>query len=62
MYFLLQNFSFFEIAFTTVCIPRYLYNISAGYKTIIYDGCIIQIFFTDLFAITEFFSPCHHVL
>ncbi|XP_004475932.1 olfactory receptor 6C2-like [Dasypus novemcinctus] len=55
MYFFLQNFSFLEISFTSACIPRYLYNISTGDKTITYDGCAIQIFFTDLFAVTEFF-------
>ncbi|XP_004464020.1 olfactory receptor 6C2-like [Dasypus novemcinctus] len=55
MYFFLQNFSFLEISFTSACIPRYLYNISTGDKIITYDDCVIQIFFTDLFAVTEFF-------
>ncbi|XP_034857876.1 olfactory receptor 6C2-like [Mirounga leonina] len=55
MYFFLQNFSFLEISFTSACIPRYLYNISTGDKTITYDNCAIQILFTDLFGVTEFF-------
>ncbi|XP_075408962.1 olfactory receptor 6C2-like [Tenrec ecaudatus] len=55
MYFFLQNLSFLEISFTSACIPRYLYNISTGDKTITYNNCAIQIFFTDLFAATEFF-------
>ncbi|XP_069909285.1 olfactory receptor 6C2-like [Oryctolagus cuniculus] len=55
MYFFLQNFSLLEISFTTTCIPRYLYNISTGDKTIVYTDCFIQIFFIDLFAVTEFF-------
>ncbi|KAM5173378.1 olfactory receptor 6C2-like [Callospermophilus lateralis] len=55
MYFFLQNFSFLEISFTTACIPRYLYSLSTGDKTITYDSCAIQIFFTDLFGVTEFF-------
>ncbi|XP_006859639.1 PREDICTED: olfactory receptor 6C2-like [Chrysochloris asiatica] len=55
MYFFLKNFSFLEISFTSACIPRYLYNISTGDKTITYDNCAIQIFFTDLFGVTEFF-------
>ncbi|XP_012410300.1 olfactory receptor 6C2-like [Trichechus manatus latirostris] len=55
MYFFLQNFSFLEISFTSACIPRYLYNISTGDRTITYDNCIIQIFFTDLFGVTEIF-------
>ncbi|KAM4840795.1 olfactory receptor 6C2-like [Urocitellus parryii] len=55
MYFFLQHFSFLEISFTTACIPRYLYSLSTGDKTITYDSCAIQIFFTDLFGATEFF-------
>ncbi|KAM9671995.1 olfactory receptor 6C2-like [Trichechus inunguis] len=55
MYFFLQNFSFLEISFTSACIPRYLYNISTGDRTITYDNCAIQLFFTDLFGVTEFF-------
>ncbi|XP_077024206.1 olfactory receptor 6C2-like [Tamandua tetradactyla] len=55
MYLFLQNFSFLEISFTSACIPRYLYNISTGDKIITYDDCVVQIFFTDLFAVTEFF-------
>ncbi|XP_006156904.2 olfactory receptor 6C2-like [Tupaia chinensis] len=55
MYFFLKNFSVLEISFTTACIPRYLYNIATGDKIITYNACIIQVFFTDLFAITEFF-------
>ena len=55
MYFFLQNFSFLEISFTSACIPRYLYNISTGDKTIACNKCISQIFFADLFGVTEFF-------
>ncbi|XP_007956516.1 olfactory receptor 6C2-like [Orycteropus afer afer] len=55
MYFFLQNLSFLEISFTSACVPRYLYNLSTGDKTITYDNCVLQIFFTDLFAVTEFF-------
>ncbi|XP_004469775.2 olfactory receptor 6C2-like [Dasypus novemcinctus] len=55
MYFFLQNFSFLEISFTTACIPRFLYNISTGDKSITYYACAVQIFFTYLFGITEFF-------
>ena len=55
MYFFLQNFAFLEISFTTACIPRYLYNISTGDRTISYNDCVSQIFFTDLFGVTEFF-------
>ncbi|XP_048206009.1 olfactory receptor 6C2-like [Perognathus longimembris pacificus] len=55
MYYFLQNFSFLEIAFTSACIPRYLYNLSTGDKEITYNSCITEVFFTDLFAVTEFF-------
>ncbi|XP_028388363.1 olfactory receptor 6C2-like [Phyllostomus discolor] len=55
MYFFLQNFSFLEILFTSACIPRYLYSLSTGDKTITYCACAIQAFFTDLFGVTEFF-------
>ncbi|XP_075408959.1 olfactory receptor 6C68-like [Tenrec ecaudatus] len=55
MYFFLQNFSFLEISFTSACIPRFLYSISTGDRTITYDACVCQLFFTDLFGITEFF-------
>ncbi|XP_069892491.1 olfactory receptor 6C2-like [Dipodomys merriami] len=55
MYYFLQNFSFLEITFTSACMPRYLYSLSTGDKTITYNSCITEIFFTDLFAVTEFF-------
>ncbi|XP_012305989.1 olfactory receptor 6C68 [Aotus nancymaae] len=55
MYFFLQNFSFLEISFTTACVPRFLYSISTGDRTITYNACVIQLFFTDLFGVTEFF-------
>ncbi|KAM5289128.1 olfactory receptor 6C68-like [Ctenodactylus gundi] len=55
MYFFLQNFSFLEISFTSACVPRFLYSISSGDRTITYNACAIQLFFTDLFGVTEFF-------
>ena len=45
MYFFLRNFSFLEVSFTTVCIPRFLYSISTGDNTITYNACASQIFF-----------------
>ncbi|XP_032201561.1 LOW QUALITY PROTEIN: olfactory receptor 6C2-like [Mustela erminea] len=54
MYFFLRNFSILEISFTTVCIPRFLYSISAGDRTITYNACASQIFFIGLFGATEF--------
>nr|XP_039328185.1 olfactory receptor 6C2-like [Saimiri boliviensis boliviensis] len=55
MYHFLQNFSFLEISFTTACVPRFMYSISSGDKSITYDACAGQLLFTDLFAVTEFF-------
>nr|XP_004469772.1 olfactory receptor 6C2-like [Dasypus novemcinctus] len=55
MYFFLKNFSFLEVSFTSACIPRFLYNIVTGDKVITYNCCVIQVFLTDLFAVSEFF-------
>ncbi|XP_004601924.2 olfactory receptor 6C2 [Sorex araneus] len=55
MYFFLRNFSFLEVSFTTVCIPRFMYSLSTGDNTVTYNACAIQIFFVILFGATEFF-------
>ena len=55
MYFFLKHFSFLETLLTTVCIPRFLYSLSTGDKTISYNACVSQLFFIFLFAATEFF-------
>uniref|UniRef100_A0A8D2AHQ1 Olfactory receptor n=1 Tax=Sciurus vulgaris TaxID=55149 RepID=A0A8D2AHQ1_SCIVU len=55
MYFFLRNFSFLEISFTTVSIPRYLVSIITGDKTISYNSCMAQVFFFILLGATEFF-------
>ncbi|XP_053517862.1 olfactory receptor 6C2-like [Artibeus jamaicensis] len=55
MYFFLQNFSFLEISFTSSCIPRFLYSIATGDRTITFSACICQLFFTDFFGAIEFF-------
>ncbi|XP_049640004.1 olfactory receptor 6C2-like [Suncus etruscus] len=55
MYYFLQNFSFLEISFTSACIPRFLYSIATGDRTISYNACACQLFFTYLFGIVEFF-------
>ncbi|XP_015348981.1 olfactory receptor 6C76-like [Marmota marmota marmota] len=55
MYFFLRNFSFLEISFTTVSIPRYLVSITTGDKTISYNSCVAQLFFFILLGSTEFF-------
>ncbi|XP_029811339.1 olfactory receptor 6C2-like [Suricata suricatta] len=55
MYFFLQNFALIEISFTSTCIPRYLHNIATGDRSITYNICVVQLFFTDVLAVTEFF-------
>ncbi|XP_007518158.1 olfactory receptor 6C2-like [Erinaceus europaeus] len=55
MYFFLQNFAFLEISFTSACIPRFLYSLATGDRTITYNACVCQLFFTDVFGIIEFF-------
>ncbi|KAM8979174.1 olfactory receptor 6C2-like [Sarcophilus harrisii] len=55
MYFFLRNFSFLELSFTTVCIPRFLYNMSTGDYTVTYNACFTQLFFGILLGASEFF-------
>ncbi|XP_056656959.1 olfactory receptor 6C2-like [Monodelphis domestica] len=55
MYFFLRNFSFLEVSFTTVCIPRFLYSMSTGDNTVTYNACATQLFFVILFGAAEFF-------
>ncbi|XP_077024377.1 olfactory receptor 6C76-like [Tamandua tetradactyla] len=55
MYFFLRNFSFLEISFTTVSIPRFLVSIVTGKMSISYHSCMAQLFFFILLGSTEFF-------
>nr|CAI9703131.1 unnamed protein product [Rangifer tarandus platyrhynchus] len=57
MYYFLRNFSFLEVSFTTVCIPRFLllFSISTGNKSISFAGCFTQYFFVIFFGATEFY-------
>ncbi|XP_075408957.1 olfactory receptor 6C2-like [Tenrec ecaudatus] len=55
MYFFLRNFSILEILFTTVCVPRFLYSLTTGDKTVTYNACVTQLFFVILIGATEFF-------
>ncbi|XP_032730240.1 olfactory receptor 6C75 [Lontra canadensis] len=55
MYFFLQNFSFLEISFTSVCIPRFLVTIMTRDRTITYNGCVTQLFFFIFLGVTEFY-------
>ncbi|XP_004861446.2 olfactory receptor 6C75 [Heterocephalus glaber] len=55
MYFFLRNFSFLEISFTSVCIPRFLVTIVTEDKIISYNGCVAQLFFFIFLGVTEFY-------
>ncbi|XP_046538561.1 olfactory receptor 2AP1 [Equus quagga] len=55
MYFFLRNFSFLEISFTNIFIPRVLISITTGNKSISFAGCFTQYFFAILLGATEFY-------
>ncbi|XP_004601917.2 olfactory receptor 6C74-like [Sorex araneus] len=55
MYFFLRNFSILEISLTSVCIPRFLYSLVTTDKTITYNDCVTQLFFTIFLGESEFF-------
>ncbi|XP_030743195.1 olfactory receptor 6C74-like [Echinops telfairi] len=53
-YFFLRMFSFLETSITSVCIPTYLFSIVTKDKTIFYDACVAQLFFTIFLGVSEF--------
>lgn len=55
MYFFLRNFSFLEISFTTVIIPKMLSDLLSIRKSISVTACFIQSFFYFVLGIAEFF-------
>ncbi|XP_059039531.1 olfactory receptor 6C76-like [Mustela lutreola] len=55
MYSFLRNFSFLEISYTTVCIPKLLVSMATGDKTISYNCCATQLFFAFLLGASEFY-------
>nr|XP_048274436.1 olfactory receptor 6C3-like [Myodes glareolus] len=55
MYFFLQNFSFLEIMFTSVSVPRFLGSIITKVKSISYNNCLAQLFFFISMGVSEFF-------
>ncbi|XP_004700902.1 olfactory receptor 6C4-like [Echinops telfairi] len=55
MYFFLRNFSFLEILFTSIFIPRLLTSLTTGNKVISFTGCLTQYFFAILLGATEFY-------
>ncbi|KAM5191631.1 olfactory receptor 4E2-like [Mantella aurantiaca] len=55
MYFFLSNLSFLDICYSTVTIPKMLVNVITDQKTILFNQCILQLFFLHLFGGTECF-------
>ncbi|XP_059587335.1 olfactory receptor 6C75-like [Alligator mississippiensis] len=55
MYFLLRNFSFLEIGVTSTTIPKVLFNLVSGTKSISVAGCFAQCLFYVIVGTTEFF-------
>nr|XP_045009288.1 olfactory receptor 6C3-like [Jaculus jaculus] len=55
MYFFLQNFSFLEIIFISVSIPRFLASIITKLRTISYNNCLAQLYFFISMGVSEFF-------
>ncbi|MBZ3876705.1 Olfactory receptor 19 [Sciurus carolinensis] len=55
MYFFLSNLSFVDICFTSNRVPKMLVNIQTQSKVITYEGCIIQIYFFELFVLLDNF-------
>ncbi|NP_001000995.1 olfactory receptor Olr1590 isoform X1 [Rattus norvegicus] len=53
MYSFISIFSFLEICYTTVTIPKMLYNLVSREKTISLIGCLLQIYFFHSFGVTE---------
>ncbi|ELK12827.1 olfactory receptor-like protein OLF4 [Pteropus alecto] len=55
MYFFLSNLSLVDICFTSTTIPKMLLNIHTQSKVITYEGCITQMYFFLLFAVSDVF-------
>nr|XP_020663077.1 olfactory receptor 5F1-like [Pogona vitticeps] len=53
MYFLLRNLSFTEICYITTTMPKMLWDLLSGDKTISFSGCVVQMYFFLTTAATE---------
>ncbi|NXJ00024.1 OLF49 protein, partial [Psophia crepitans] len=54
MYYFIRNFSLLEIGFTSSVIPKVLFNLASGEKTISVIGCFVQLFLYFIFGTAEF--------
>lgn len=55
MYFFLSNLSFLDVCYSSVTIPKMLVNVLSEEKTILFNHCILQLFFLHLYGGTECF-------
>ncbi|XP_050774848.1 olfactory receptor 49-like [Gopherus flavomarginatus] len=55
MYYFLRNFSFLEICFTSVIMPRFLYSLLTERKFISLPGCFLQLLLSFLLGTCVFF-------
>ncbi|XP_074838531.1 olfactory receptor 5V1-like [Carettochelys insculpta] len=55
MYFFLSHLSFVDICYSSVVVPQMLVNFLPKHKTISVNGCLTQMFFILLLAVTEIF-------
>ena len=62
VYFFLQNFSFLEISFTSVCNPKFLVAIMTGDRTFSYNSCVAQLLSLHLLGGDGILPPGCHVL
>ncbi|XP_042314962.1 olfactory receptor 5B21-like [Sceloporus undulatus] len=53
MYFFLSNLSFIDICYSSIILPRLLYDLLADRKVISYIACAAQMWFFTLYATTE---------
>lgn len=54
MYFFLSNLALLDISFTSAIIPKVVYNLISGSKTITFHGCLAQSYAYFLLGTTEF--------
>ncbi|OCT70086.1 hypothetical protein XELAEV_18037007mg [Xenopus laevis] len=55
MYFFLSNFSFLEICYASVTVPKMLFDLLSGNMAISFHCCLVQMYFFFLFGTTEFY-------
>ncbi|KAM4707018.1 olfactory receptor 6E1-like [Discoglossus pictus] len=54
MYFFLSNLAFLDISFISAIVPKVLYNLITGSRTISFHGCLAQSYIYFLLGTTEF--------